>query len=225
MKKHQQIIEHLKAINFIQLPSQNFNASTGAYFLYTDGETKEVEKYLTVRYLARVDSYELMFGLNCSELRDFFSGNKLIANSVAEAIARMNIDRPYCWYRLPIRFGSRLNSWACKAEQGEMKIFFSNEFIHLLNEQLIPINSRDTLLQAYLKDESPFEWRLGTSYFARMCEIAYLVAYTKSNRTLAWRLADQYYSFMTKSDLFGSELTRDFFSILLENIEMQLAIK
>jgi hypothetical protein len=224
MKKHHLIAEQLKAMDFILLPNQSFTASTGAYFLHAAGQVAEVEKYLTARYLARVDRYELMFGLNCPTLRDYFKNSKLIANPVAEAIARLNNERPYCWYRLPIRFGSRLNSWSCPAQASEMEMFFSNEIRHFVNELLISIDSADSLLEAYLKDEAPFEWRLGTSYFARMCEVAYLVAHTKSNHALALNLADQYYSFMTKSDSFGSELGRDFFPELLKNIELELTL-
>ena len=224
MKKHRLIVEQLEAMNFILLPNQSFIASTGAYFLHAVGQVAEVEKYLTARYLARVDRYELMFGLNCLTLRDYFNNNKVIANPVAEAIAELNNERPYCWYRLPIRFGSRLNSWSCPAEASDMKMFFSNEIRHFVNESLISIESADSLLRAYLKDQAPFEWRLGTSYFARMCEVAYLVAHTRSNYALAVNLADQYYSFMTKSDSFGSELGRDFFPELLKNIECDLSL-
>jgi hypothetical protein len=136
----------------------------------------------------------------------------------------LNNERPYCWYRLPIRFGSRLNSWSCPAEASAMESFFSHEIRHLVSELVIPIDSADSLLQAYLKDEAPFEWCLGTSYFARMSEVAYLVAHTKSNHAVALNLAGQYYSFMTKSDLFGSELARDFFSELLKTIELELSL-
>ncbi|CAM8621711.1 hypothetical protein MCEMSHM24_02452 [Comamonadaceae bacterium] len=222
MKKHRLIVEQLEAMNFIQMPNQSFTAPTGAYFLHAVGQAKEVEKYLTARYLARVDRYELMFGLNCPTLRDYYKNTKIIANPVAEAIAKLDNDRPYCWYRLPIRFGSRLNSWSCPAQASEMEKLFSNDIGHFVDELVISIDSAGSLLHTYLKDETPFEWRLGTSYFARMCEVAYLVAYTRSNHELALNLANRYYSFMTMSDSFGSELGSDFFPELIQNIELDL---
>lgn len=224
MKKHRKIFEQLESLDFNLLPSQNSIASTGVCFSYGANLNAAVEKYLTVRYISRVDGYELMFALNCPTLRRYFNNSKLMTNEVSEAIAHMSRERPNFWYRLPIRFGSRMNSWSCPAQANEMERYFSNEIANFISCEIISIDSIDLLLQVYLKDEAPFEWRFGTSYFARMCEVAYLVAHTGSSHAAAQNLANQYYPFMVKSDLYGSKLPRDFYSGLVKSIEMELSL-
>jgi hypothetical protein len=222
MKKHQIILEQCSKLGFQLLPNQKINGGDGAFFLHIENQEVDVQKFLTIRYLSRTDKYSIMYGFNCPKLRDYYSNSKSIPISVAEAITQLNIDRPYCWHRTSLRFSCRQNSWAAPSGKEELEEIFSGELKVFFDINLLPIDSMQSLLAVYLRDDAPFEWRLGTSYFARICEIAFLVSYTKSTFESAIECFDQHYSGMQNRDLYGAELPKEFFVKLLDCINMDL---
>jgi hypothetical protein len=222
MGSHKEITEQLKLLEFDLIRGPKFTSPTGAYFIHLPSRGKMVEKYVTVRSLARVNQYSLMFGFNCPELRKFYAESELIESRVADEIRKLNAERPYCWSRTSIRSDCRSDTWSCPAQSDEMKAAFSTRLKKFFLDFLASIETKDALLQIYLMDGEPYEWMFGTSYFARMCEIAYLVADAKYGSVEADLLVERYYSPMTKSDLFGSTLDRGFFKRLVKTIEIEL---
>lgn len=131
----------------------------------------------------------------------------------------MNKERPYCWFTLPMIWESINYRLSKDTKESDLMTLFSGPFKLFKEQVLLPVRSEKNLLDVYLSDIPPFEWKFNTSYFARFCQIAYLVSCTKSGFDLAEQRVSECYRFMQVSDLYGAKLTENFFRDLLESIQ------
>ncbi|MET2987312.1 hypothetical protein G5B88_17560 [Herbaspirillum seropedicae] len=214
------MIEQLEGLGFSFLPEQKVNSSDISYFVCNGSRGTDVESLLAVRYLSRTQRYEFDFGFNASSVRSFFAHQMpYLPFEIRLAIDQMNKERPACWFTWPLIWDSinyRLN---LSTKEPDLPDIFSGPFKLFMEQVLLSVRSEEQLLDIYLSNIPPFEWRYDSSHFARFCQIAYLVSSTKSRFELAERCLSDYYRFMQASDLYGSELKVDFFQELLEFIQ------
>ncbi len=220
MRKHGALIDQFESLGFTFLPEQKINSSTGSYFVCNDSRGTDTEALIAVRYLSWTQRYEFDFGFNSPAIRSFFLDQ--MPNFFPEmklAIDQMNKERPYCWFTLPMIWESinyRLN---LNTKESDLTNLFSGPVKFFTEQVLLPVRFEKNLLDVYLSDTPPFEWKFSTSYFARFCQIAYLVSSTKSGFELAERRVSEQHRFMQASDLYGEKLRGDFFRKLVEVIQ------
>jgi len=220
MKRHGLLIEQFERLGFTFLPGQKINTITKSYFVCNESRGTNVEAFIAVRYLSRTQRYEFDFGFNSPAIRSFFLDQMPnFSSEMKSAIDQMNRERPYCWFTLPIIWESinyRLN---LNTKESDLMNLFSGSLKSFTEQVLLPVRLEKNLLDVYLSDLPPFEWKLSTSYFARFCEIAYLASCTKSGLELAERRLSEQYRAMQASDLYGAELGESFFQKLVEFIQ------
>jgi len=219
MKKHGLLIDRFESLGFRLLPGQKINTSDISYFGCDDTRETNIEAFIAVRYLSRTQRYEFDFGFESPDIRSFFLDQMPnLSLELKSAIEKMNQERPYCWFTLPLIWQSinyRLNLNTKEVDltnlcAGALKSFKENV--------LLPVRTDKDLLDVCLSDIPPFEWKSSTSYFARFCQIAYLMSNTNSDFDLAERRVSEQYRFMQASDLYGAKLKADFFTKLVEFI-------
>jgi hypothetical protein len=220
MKKHGLLIEQFESLGFTFLPGQKINTSTGSYFVCNESRGTDVEALIAVRYLSWTQRYAFDFGFNSPAIRSFFLDQMPnFSPEMKSAADQMNKERPFCWFTLPMIWESinyRLN---LNTKESDLTDLFSGPLKSFTEQVLLPVRFEKNLLDVYLSDIPPFEWKFSTSYFARFCQIAYLVSCTKSGFELAERRVSEQHRSMQASDLYGAKLKESFFQELVEFIQ------